>query len=272
LRCAELEAENEKLRSELAKAHATNDRLLDFYEFAPTGFFSLDRDGIIIQLNLTGAALMGGSRMELAGSRFADRLAPCDRTGFVAFLTQIFSSGARASCELSIERKDRPPVPVAIEATLAPNRQECRAVVMDISTRKAIEEGLRHEKQFNSAILEYTVNGVVACDAEGRLAVFNRTARVWHGFGPENIPMSRWSERYNLFAADGKTPIPPGADPVARAFRGEILRDFEMVIRAKDQPPRKITANATPILDEQGKKLGAVAVMHDITPPEGLQD
>lgn len=130
---------------------------------------------------------------------------------------------------------------------------------------KTAEKELLREQQFNRALLEYTVNGVVACDADGQLAIFNRTAREWHGRGPEAMPMEEWSSRFDLYCADGTTPLPPLCDPVARAFNGEILRDFEMVIRAKDQPPRIVSANATPILDENGQKLGAVTVMNDIT-------
>jgi len=53
--------------------------------------------------------------------------------------------------------------------------------------------------------------------------------------------------------------------PLSRAFQGEELRNEGMVIRAKGQPDRYILANAAPFLDENGVKLGAVAVMHDIT-------
>ncbi|MEI8348299.1 MAG: ATP-binding protein, partial [Pseudomonadota bacterium] len=44
-----------------------------------------------------------------------------------------------------------------------------------------------------------------------------------------------------------------------------------MTIVAKDQPPRYITATATPFFDGQQKLLGAVAVMHDFTQQRRLE-
>jgi PAS domain S-box-containing protein len=138
-------------------------------------------------------------------------------------------------------------------------------VNQDITDRKRAEEALRREQVFTGALLENMVDGVVACGEDGNLALFNRTAREWHGLDPMAVPAEKWAEYYDLYCADGITPMTVATVPLSRAFRGEVLVNEGMVIRAKGQPARHILANCAPFFDEKGRKLGAVAVMNDIT-------
>ncbi|MEO1137224.1 MAG: ATP-binding protein, partial [Pseudomonadota bacterium] len=55
-----------------------------------------------------------------------------------------------------------------------------------------------------------------------------------------------------------------------RALQGEQISDYEMVILAPNQQPRRLNATATPLYDERGEMLGALATLHDIT-TESLQ-
>lgn len=120
-------------------------------------------------------------------------------------------------------------------------------------------------REFNQCLLESMADGVVACDAQGILTLFNRTAREWHGLDPLRLPPEQWAEHYDLFRADGVTPLPTDEIPLARAFRGESVREAGMAIKAKGQPIRFILSNGEMIRDAAGKKLGAVAVMRDVT-------
>lgn len=124
---------------------------------------------------------------------------------------------------------------------------------------------LTRETEFSRCLLESMADGVVACDADGMLTLFNRSARTWHGLAPLRLPPCEWARHYDLFRPDGITPLPTDEIPLARAFRGEIVRDAGMAIKAKEQPIRFILANGSVILDEAGQKLGAVVIMRDVT-------
>ena len=132
--------------------------------------------------------------------------------------------------------------------------------------RKKAEEAVNREREFMHTVLENLAGGVVACDAEGRLMLFNHVARQWHG-GDEvkGIGPEQWAEHYNMFRADGTTPLPKDEIPLYRAFLGEHVRDAEISIRSHGQPFRSVLASGGPFYDAQGKKLGAVIVMHDIS-------
>ena len=126
-------------------------------------------------------------------------------------------------------------------------------------------EATHREAVFTRVLLETMDHGVVACNEEGALVLFNRTACEWHGMDPLKLPPERWAEHYDLYGADGTTPLATAEIPLFRAFQGERVRDAPMSIVARGQVPRYILSNADPLFDSDGRKLGALAVMTDIT-------
>lgn len=124
---------------------------------------------------------------------------------------------------------------------------------------------LRSEREFLSAVLEHAVDGIVACDADGTLRLFNRASRELHGLPEERLPPEQWAEHYDLYEADGTTRMRKEHVPLFRALTEGVVRDVEMVIAPTHQPPRLLLANGRAIVDDDGRTLGAVVVMHDLT-------
>ena len=85
----ELELQNEELRGSRAEVEAGLERFTDLYDFAPVGYVTLDRDGVVRQVNLAGASMLGAERARLSGRRFGDFVGEADRGGFQAFLTAV---------------------------------------------------------------------------------------------------------------------------------------------------------------------------------------
>ncbi|KQQ84631.1 histidine kinase [Xanthomonas sp. Leaf131] len=121
------------------------------------------------------------------------------------------------------------------------------------------------QRQTLSRLLEAMPDAVVSCDNDGLLYEFNHAARQWHGTDPRVLPPAEWAQHFDLYAADGTTLLPTEAIPLVRAWRGEHVRNAEMVIRATGQSARSVLCNADPVVSDQGAALGAVCVMHDIT-------
>lgn len=138
-------------------------------------------------------------------------------------------------------------------------------VVDHIEMRYSTAAELEQSKQFTQAVLENIHDGVVACDADGNLSLFNRAARQFHGVDSKPIPPEQWADEFDLFEADGETPLSMARVPLYRALNGETVEDQEMVIAPNDQPACFIVANATVMLNSKGKKIGAVASMQDVT-------
>jgi PAS domain S-box-containing protein len=146
-------------------------------------------------------------------------------------------------------------------ATLQSLADHCGGALDRIRT----QEELLREQEFTRALLDNIADGVVACDARGALALFNRTVREWHGMETLTAPPEAWASQLSLHGPDGATPLPPEEVPLLRAFHGETLRDVKLTIVAQGQPPRHILASGSPFFDAQHNLLGAVAVLHDIS-------
>lgn len=67
----ELEQQNEELQRTQSDLAAAHDRYRDLYDFAPVGYCTLDAQGCISKINLTGAGLLGQPRAALQGKPLA---------------------------------------------------------------------------------------------------------------------------------------------------------------------------------------------------------
>lgn len=124
---------------------------------------------------------------------------------------------------------------------------------------------ISHVNQFLNTLLENLREGIVACNADGVLTLFNEATRKFHGLPQESVPAEDWAEHYDLFKADGVTPMAKDDIPLFRALRGEIVRDAEMVISPKNGGQRILMASGQAFHNDRGQTLGAVVSMHDIT-------
>lgn len=145
----------------------------------------------------------------------------------------------------------------AVERALAEKEQKRRKLMA--------EEELQKEREFLAVLLDNLQEGIVACGADGTLRLFNNASRDFHGMPAEPIPPEEWSRYYDLYHADGNTPLSVDDIPLFRAFRGELVRDAEMVIKPRDLPARILRASGQRLTGRQGESIGAVVALHDIT-------
>ena len=67
---AELEVQNEELRRAQIELAKSRDKYVELYDFSPVGYFTLDRSGIILGVNLSGAVMVNVERSRLVGRPF----------------------------------------------------------------------------------------------------------------------------------------------------------------------------------------------------------
>ncbi|MEJ7699727.1 MAG: PAS domain-containing protein [Pyrinomonadaceae bacterium] len=149
--------------------------------------------------------------------------------------------------------------------TVYQGQQAVISINRDITRRKQIEETLEKERKFLDAVLDNLTDGLVACDAKGKLTIFNRALQEFHGLPAEPLAPEHWAKHYDLYEADGITPMSTERIPLFRAFQGERVSNVEMVVAPKNKKRLTLMASGQPIIDSQGNKIGAVVRMHDVT-------
>ena len=143
----ELEIQNEELQHSRLLEQEALERYSDFYEFAPTGFMSLNRDGIIHQINTTGSHLLGLEKSSLLNCRFGIFVEEISRPVFNSFFEEVFLTGVTQSCELKILNESHSSsIIVQFEGKLSPNKKECRVILVDMTGRKKVEKTLNEQQ------------------------------------------------------------------------------------------------------------------------------
>ena len=218
-------------------------------------------------VNPAFAQLVGLTPDEVIGLHPQDFIVPEDQTTLAEQIA-VRRAGTSGSYEIQLKHAEGHSVPVIVTSVSFKNKRNgvnAVAVVTDLTERKQAENALRREQEMLQAVLESLNEGVVACDQDGQLTIFNRTARQWHGMDALSLPSEQWADHYDLYAEDGKTLLPTESIPLLRAFQGESVRDAPMTIAAKGHTPRQILASGNAFFNAEGQKVGAVVAMHDIT-------
>jgi hypothetical protein len=143
----ELEMQNAELRQARDELETTLAKYTDLYDFAPVGYFTIDRDEIIRAANLTGANLLGIERARLLGRSFGLFVAAETRPLFSEFLGKMFATRVKTFCEVTLTKEGYPPLFLHIEAIACRSGQECRVVAVDITERKLAEDALTEKRR-----------------------------------------------------------------------------------------------------------------------------
>ena len=82
----ELRAQNLKLIEALHELEETRDRYVEMYDGAPNGYCTIDRHGVVREINVTGAELLGQARSTVVGSPLLSSIVVNDRSRFLGYL------------------------------------------------------------------------------------------------------------------------------------------------------------------------------------------
>ncbi len=92
-----------KLKEELEES---KNKYRDLYDFAPLGYFTFDKNGLILDVNLTGANMLGVKKEFLINKPFSIFIEKDDKEIFSSHCRDIFLKKSPQSCELRVIRKD----------------------------------------------------------------------------------------------------------------------------------------------------------------------
>jgi PAS domain-containing protein len=152
----ELEMQLEALNSAYHEANALRDRYADIYDFSPVGYFTLNADANILDLNLAGAILLGIKRSEKSRYRFNAFVSPEYLPEFNRFLEDVLKAQHKKTCEVTLlfNTQRAEATTVRIEGITDEDATECRMVVIDISTEKQAKMLQAEREQYLRTLLD----------------------------------------------------------------------------------------------------------------------
>lgn len=178
----ELELQNEELMIANENARLAYERYTDLYDFAPSGYISLSKQGNITNLNFAAAAILGEERSFLMKQLFSSFVSVHTRSKLYLFLEKIYETKVKQSCEIIIALLGNPPKHVNIEGIISQNYKFYNLTLIDITERKLTELKLQEEK----AKTEFS-------EAKFR-GIFNKVADAIYSYNPNNMEIIEANE------------------------------------------------------------------------------
>jgi signal transduction histidine kinase/PAS domain-containing protein len=147
----ELTLQNEELQRIQNELEQTRNKYIDLYNFAPIGYLTLTQDGHILQINLTGAELLGEDQNHLKGKAMTSYLSHEARPIFGSHVQEVLASEQPQTCELCLNQREANPIYVQIKSVFDRREGHLRSTLIDMSDRKQAEDEL---KRINEHLLK----------------------------------------------------------------------------------------------------------------------
>jgi PAS domain S-box-containing protein len=133
----ELEHQNQELKIVEEELEVSRNKYVNLFDFSPIPLFVLDLEGSIKGVNLCASKMLGLDRNKLMGKHFIAYIPIVERDVYKSFMTTVFSSPEKQSCELNIMNKDKRVFHVRLEGreladTLESDRT-CQVALIDLT-------------------------------------------------------------------------------------------------------------------------------------------
>jgi diguanylate cyclase (GGDEF)-like protein/PAS domain S-box-containing protein len=250
----ELEMQNDEIRLARIAERKSSQRYTSLFEFAPIGYFIIAPSGIISELNLRAASLLGAEGSDLAGKYFSTFISPEHRELFKQFLAKTFEVEGIQTCEVMLQVGLRT-IWLSVEASVDEHCNDCLAAMIDITHRKTVEEKLK----LASSVFTHAREGIFITDAIGTIIDINDTFTSVTGYSREE--------------AVGKNPLIFQSGEESLEFYGEMWEELldkgfwsgEVLNRRKNSEIYSEMLSLSSVKNASGKISNYVALFTDIT-------
>ncbi|MCD4810657.1 MAG: PAS domain S-box protein, partial [Methanosarcinales archaeon] len=215
--------------------------------------------GIILDVNEATMRATGRGKEELIGTPFADYFTDPDNAYKGAMLT--FEIGEVRDYELVMKARDGTETVVSYNASVYKDQTGkvvgAFAAARDITERKGAEQEIQNLQRYNRGLIETSLDPLVTFDQEGTILDVNEATIRATGRGRDELIGTPFADYFT--------------DP-DKAYKGAMLtfeagevRDYELVMKARDGTETTVAYNASVYKDQTGKVVGAFAAARDIT-------
>jgi two-component system, cell cycle sensor histidine kinase and response regulator CckA len=261
-------------------------------EAIPDAVVAVNRQGVIVQVNSQTEAMFSYTRAELIGQGI-EILVPERQRGDHHRHREEYHAKPKirrmgSGLDLYGRRRDGSEFPV--EISLSPvstgngesgNGMVVLSVIRDISDRKRIENELRRANEElerrksrelrdsqnrMSLIVDSSQDAIIGKTLDGVITHWNKGAEHMYGYTPQEI-IGR-----NITTLCPKDRIAEISGILAKIRSGERVEYFESVRIAKDGKRLNVSVSISPIVDQEGRVVGASSIARNITGQKKVEE
>lgn len=262
----ELELQNEELRRTQLDLELAQENYVALYDSAPVGYLTLGEDGLIIEANLTAAALLNVNRSSLVGAPLVRFVATEDRDAYHFYLRRLFKTASLQRGQLRLVKNDGSHFYARLEGQVSQADPEmsrtarasllyARIIISDTTTERQAEAAMRYQ----AALVDNVSDAIVATDSLFNITVWNNAAEKIYGWSAAEV---LGKSIFEVIPAEfpGTTP-----EAVTRQLREQGYWHGELIQQRKDGTLVYALDSTSQIRNEAGELIGAVTINYDLT-------
>lgn len=260
---ADLESQHRASHEDPSKLEISQARYAELYDSAPVGYVTLSHAGMIEEMNLMGAQLLGAPRSQILRNPLAVFIAKTDQRKYLRFLSSMRRRPERGSVPLELQRKSGGQVFVeliAIPSVIQNNRtNRFQCALVDITARRQAESDLRASEAKFRTLASHAPMGIFLCDKNGDNIYVNET---WCEMTDFTIDHARGKGWLKTVHPDDRERIAAGWDDAVRQGASSSA-EFRFV-----RPNGEIIwvhGNAVQLKNADGQFTGYIGTVADVT-------
>ena len=251
----ELEMQNDELLQAKELAEAATKKATELFDFAPSGYFTVARNGEIIEINLTGAKLLQKDRFLLKNKLLTHFIASSSKPVFNRFLYTVFESRTKQSCEIEVSSNGSS-THISLTGLVIENSPYCWLTGENITELKQTKLALqRSESRFKNMFYRHNAIMLLIDPESGRIMDANESATQFYGYSRSKLLSMRIEEINSLSADHVKIEFKLAAK--------EAKNYFIFNHRLSNGEKRIVEVHSSPIVIEGQRVL--YSIIHDIT-------
>ncbi len=271
----ELEMQNEELKRVQLALEESRDKYQNLYDFTPVGYFTLNHKGIIKEVNLTGATLLGMPRPKLIGRGFSHFVAPENLDQWDQHIIAVLGHEEKHSSDLILRADNgslfdahlesiRLDVPTEIQPSLDGSHEvRLHVGVIDISELKSIEKSLRESDERYRTVADLAYDWEYWVDAQGNFLYVSPSCERITGYSAQEF-LADPDLMNRIIHPDDRNEMVDHYHNVKNMVPDVMeARDFRIIHRGGET--RWIGHVCQPVYDKNGQPSGRRGSNRDIT-------
>lgn len=248
------EMQNEQLRAANDEIRAISEKFSWLYNFAPVGYFILDRDGTICDANILGARFFGSEYSNLIGKNFKLFISTREHDKFNDFLQKVFENNVKENCEVQLTGEENLSTFLRLDAILYSDASKCFVSAIDITDKRKAKEEVDSLVQQWSATFDSMKDAISLIDTKGHILKCNKSmCDLLKRANEKIIGHYCWELVHNTYGPIENCPL--------TRMHSSLKKEF-LSLQLGEQ---YLDVTADPIFDEGKNLVGAVHIISDVT-------
>ncbi|MCG7904028.1 hypothetical protein A3194_19460 [Candidatus Thiodiazotropha endoloripes] len=263
----ELEIQNRDLMESQKELENIRDQYAELYDFAPVGYLTLDKNGIINNLNISAAAMFGAERSRIVGRPLSTQLAPGMGRLLFDHLRHAFSSDQKVTADLALKTTSDGITRYVRADTIVhadnENQAHCLMNLIDTTERRRAEQAVIDERTFLQHVIDGVENPIMVISLDFKVLRMNEAAKriaTMQKIDPEHACCYQISHQVDRPCDGDDYPC-----PLKIVLQTRLPTKVTHNHISEFGTQRKYEVSVSPLFDDDGEIMGVIESSHDIT-------